>query len=59
LELEEADIAAGPGMSNLQFAAKPKPIDGEDFASFCDRWAEIFAEAFNGRLQHPPRLPLD
>lgn len=58
-ELNDADLAASPIMHIIQFASKPRPMDGEHIDDFCERWAELLAKAYRGELQHPPRLPLD
>ncbi len=57
--LSDADAAAGPAMGKITLAAKPRPIDDENIDEFCDRWAKLFAQAYNGRLEHPQQLPLD
>lgn len=57
--VEDADAAVAPGMARIQLAAKPRPIDGEHIQDFCDRWAARLAEAFNGNLRYPSRLPLE
>jgi hypothetical protein len=52
------DIAISPTMGSIQLAAKPKPIDVEDFLSFQDRWSSLFAEGAQGQITHPRELPL-
>lgn len=58
-EFSKADSAAGPGIAEIQFAAKPKKIDAEDFDSFYQRWRDLLARAVEGSLTHPRQLPLD
>lgn len=53
-----ADIAASPVMSGYQIAWGPAPIDDEDVEAFYERWADLFARAVRGQIQHPSRLPL-
>jgi len=53
-----ADEAAGPAMGMFQFAWGPKPIDDEDAAAFCDRWAKLLAQAAQGQISYPRYLPL-
>jgi eukaryotic-like serine/threonine-protein kinase len=36
--LEQADLAAGPGMHVVVISSGPTPIDGEDCEAFIDRW---------------------
>jgi hypothetical protein len=57
VDLKDADIAAGPGLTPYQLANKPTPIDGEDFDSFCERWIDRLAKAALGLLQRPNQLP--
>jgi len=52
------DIALSPTMGSMQLAAKPKPIDVEDFLSFQDRWSSLFAKGAQGQITHPRELPL-
>ena len=56
--LAEADIALTPGMHNYGVASTPVPIDDENVDDFCNRWAGILAKAYQGKLRHPNRLPL-
>ena len=58
-EIGEADLATSNVMHVYQRAFGPKEIDDEDMESFFDRWLTRFAEASEGRLQGPGRLPLD
>ncbi len=54
----EADLASGPAMHVYAEAWGPTPIDDENAAAFCDRWAAVLARASRGQLRHPSRLPL-
>jgi hypothetical protein len=54
-----ADSAAGPGMSAVQFGAKPKLADDEAIDEFCNRWADLLAKAAKGELGYPSNLPID
>jgi hypothetical protein len=56
-DLQDADLAASNVMHMYQHAAKPAPIDDENFDRFCDRWMERLAMAAQGQLRHPDRLP--
>jgi len=57
---EDADIACSRTMTHtVAVAFGPRPADGEDFAQFADRWADLLARAASGRLGRPPRLPLE
>jgi hypothetical protein len=58
-EIREADLATSHVIHVYQRAFGPEPIDVEDMESFLERWLLRFAEATEGRLQRPPRLPLD
>lgn len=53
-----ADLAASRVMSGYQIAWGPAPIDDEDVEAFYERWADLFASAVRGQLQHPSHLPL-
>lgn len=55
----QADKAAAPVMGRLQLAAQPVNIDDEDFESFYIRWRDLLAQAAEGSLRHPNRLPYD
>jgi serine/threonine protein kinase len=55
----DADLAAARTISNLQFAARPRPIDDEDFEGFCKRWVNLMTKGYQGRLERPRYLPLD
>ena len=57
--ISNADLAASPGMAHVQFGSKPKLIDDEYTDAFCDRWAVLLAQAVNGELRYPSRLPID
>lgn len=57
--LEFADKAAGPVFWKIQLAAKPVPIDDEDFEKFYARWRDLLAQAAEGSLRRPSRLPYD
>jgi len=48
-----------PIMDIYQIAFGPKPIDDEDFETFCDRWSDLLAKAAKGQLCHPRQLPLE
>lgn len=43
----------------LQLAAKPKLADDENIEEFCERWANLLARAYNGKLARPRYLPMD
>ena len=58
-DLAAADLAAAPGMAEIQFGSKPTLVDDEFVDDFCNRWAELLALAINGELRHPSKLPLD
>lgn len=58
-DLKDADLAAAPGMHNVELAAKPRPIDDEDSENFYNRWMSLLAKAYQGQLRHPSSLPLD
>lgn len=57
-DTEAADQAASSGISGYQIAWGPAPIDDEDVEAFYERWADLFALAVRGQLQHPRHLPL-
>ncbi len=57
-DLNLADKAALTSMGSVQFAYKPKPIDGPDFEAFLARWTERFVAACDGKLSKPRNLPL-
>jgi hypothetical protein len=57
-DIAMADEAASPVMGMHQIAYGPKPIDDEDTAQFCERWAELLAKACEGKLGPPSHLPL-
>lgn len=56
--IKDADLAASRISHSISIATKPRPIDDEDADSFCDRWAEILAKAYHGKLEYPRNLPL-
>jgi len=59
-ETKDADLATSTSMTHVyQRAFGPKSIDDEDMEDFLDRWLTRFAEASQGRLQRPGKLPLD
>jgi len=47
-DLEAIDLAAAPGISKYTMLAQPRPIDDEDTAIFCDRWAAMLALVAQG-----------
>jgi serine/threonine-protein kinase len=57
-DINAADLAASRVMSGYQIAWGPSPIDDEDVEAFYERWADLFARAVRGQLQHPSHLPL-
>jgi hypothetical protein len=57
-DISEADIAASNRIGNIQFAAKPCPMDDENIDDFCGRWTDLLAKAYSGQLEHPRYLPL-
>jgi hypothetical protein len=57
-DINAADLAASRVMSEYQIAWGPAPIDDEDVEAFYERWADLFARAVRGQLQHPSNLPL-
>lgn len=56
---QEADIAHSNVVGSHQVAWGPSPIDDENKEDFFERWEERFAQAAQGHLSHPSRLPLD
>ncbi|MGD8456280.1 MAG: serine/threonine-protein kinase [Anaerolineales bacterium] len=56
--VEYADIPL-LGMHTVQFASKPKPVDDENIRDFTNRWSELLALAFEGKLSRPRTLPID
>lgn len=56
-EIEAADRAAGPAMDTIQYAMKLTAIDDAGREAFIERWAERFAAAAAGTLDHPRYLP--
>jgi serine/threonine-protein kinase len=58
VDFRDADLAASHVMNSISIAAKPTPIDSEYFDDFCDRWADLLAEAYRGELRNPSSLPL-
>lgn len=56
-DVSDADLAASTIMHRYQHAAEPAPVDDEDFDPFCDRWMARLAQAAQGALEHPSRLP--
>ena len=54
---EEAAKALGMGMSEFQVAWPFTPLNIGDLQEFIDRWASWFADAAQGRLQHPGTMP--
>lgn len=52
------EAAAKSATSVIRLAAKPLPVDDEDLESFCDRWASLLAQAYNGELRQPTHLPM-
>lgn len=56
-ELETADRAAGPAMDTHQYAMKLTRVEGDGREAFIERWAERFAAAATGALDHPRSLP--
>jgi len=60
--LEDLSLAIqvhSPGMHNINLATRPKPIDDEATDDFIERWSKILADAYEGTLRHPTRLPLE
>jgi len=55
----DADCAIGPGMHTHQLATSIRPVDQGDQYIFFDRWTALFAEAAEGKLRCPSRLPLN
>jgi hypothetical protein len=58
LEHGEIVSAMGPGMSAMQTAWGPEPIDDEDEPGFVTEWLALFADACHGQLRYPSTLPL-
>jgi serine/threonine-protein kinase len=58
LDPGDARSAVARGLHSFQVAFGPKAIDGEDVPSFVHRWADLFARAHEGKLEHPRYLPL-
>lgn len=54
---KEAAKALCMGMSEFQVAWPFTPLNIGDLQDFIDRWANWFADATQGRLQHPGRMP--
>jgi len=50
-ELRDADMAIGAGMHTIQLASPPCTVHDEDEAAFTDRWANVLAQAAQGRLK--------
>jgi hypothetical protein len=57
--LEDADLAAGPGMCAIQFALRPVVIDDEKEEEFHDRWLWLFAKASKAQLRRPTGMPIN
>lgn len=55
----DADLAASKIMHSWGFAHPPRPIEDEDQTAFIDRWVSHLAQAAQGRLAKPSRLPED
>jgi len=49
-DVNDADMAAGPGMHVTVIDSGPTPIDDENTDEFVDRWLERLARAHQGRL---------
>jgi len=54
---EDSAKALWNGMAAFQLAWPLEPVDVGDLDEFIDRWATWFAEAAQGRLTHPSRMP--
>jgi eukaryotic-like serine/threonine-protein kinase len=54
---EEAATALGASLGRFQVAWPFTPLTPGDLDEFTDRWAGWFAEAAQGQLRHPPRMP--
>jgi eukaryotic-like serine/threonine-protein kinase len=50
-DVNDADLAAGPGMHMTVIESGPMAIDDEHVTDFVDRWLGRLARAFSGRLQ--------
>lgn len=55
----KADEAAAQKAGKWEIAYGPKPIDGEDARSFCDKWAGRIAKGCEGKLCAPNVLPMN
>jgi eukaryotic-like serine/threonine-protein kinase len=56
---ETAAVVASRVMSLDQFAHPPRPIEGDNFGTFCARWVHFLADAAQNKLRRPMRLPED
>jgi hypothetical protein len=56
---EDADYAAAPITHSWQFAHAPRPIEGADQEAFVERWMRHFAQAVQGNMERPSKLPED
>lgn len=56
--LADADSAAAPAGGKVQLGARPHLIDDENVDDFCERWADLLAQAYRGQLRRPSSLPL-
>jgi serine/threonine-protein kinase len=54
---ERAAKAVGKAMAEIQVAWPFTPVELDDLDEFIDRWAGWFAEAAQGRLEQPSRMP--
>ena len=54
---EKAAKALVPGIAEVQIAWRFNPLNLGDLNEFIERWATWFADASQGRLQHPSTIP--
>jgi len=56
-DIKKADQAASKAMSDFQIAWGPKAIDDENSKELMSRWASIFADAAQGKLNNKYQIP--
>ncbi|MGY0790099.1 serine/threonine-protein kinase [Azospirillum argentinense] len=57
LSPQDASVAHSVSLGPWGLAMTPRPIDGEEFDSFANRWMERFADGAQGNLRMPSYLP--
>ncbi len=53
----DAAIAFSPTMGTKQLARSLRQLTGGELDAFVERWGDWFADAHEGKLQMPMRLP--